>query len=950
MAGSAPVLPPTLVRHATRLGPVVGSVTILLLVWMGGIPIGGPAVVSPTLLLGRGASSDPGLAELEAARASLTPSNSYSRDAAAASSVAPSLRAGAAMTWDAADSYVLLFGGCALSSYFTCGGSFLNDTWEYSNGSWAQVRPEPAPPPLALATMAYDSTTGTVVLFGGQGGGWNATNPDYQNFTWEFHAGAWTNISGAVAPSQRESAAVADDPSWGGVVLFGGVNEEPYSTSNGTRVRTTVESDTWAFAGGVWNNITTSVGTPPPARSGAGMTYDPSETGGGAAVLFGGESGFPARGLNDTWLLRATGWEDAIAMPAPPSDSEVQLTYLSEASTVILFGGYNQTTDLGTNATWSFSNGNWTLLHPSVAPLSTWGGVFVDDPAGGYGLLFLGQTKETYTSQNALWTFADGNWTALGTNTSAPPAGPATMVYDAADQEVLLVSPGYAGSTTGLEATWAYKSGNWSRVNSTLSPPALPNLDLVYDAADGYVLMVGEPHGTYAFGGDNWTEVSPQSPGSPGSVAYDAADGYVVYFSGDSTWKWLAGTWTQLHPTTQPILAGLPAGPQWMTYDARDGYVLFAGPENASCPGASYNCLMTWSFSHGNWTDITTWSVVHPPPFLNASLTYDAADQEVILFGGHNQSSGYLNNSNETWGFAVGNWTLLSTASAPSTRVGAAMAYDVANRAVMMFGGVAVTRSGGLLLADTWSFSSGAWTQVAPSLVASETVVDQNVATSLQVLGTTFYPDAAYTYRGLPPGCASADVATLLCTPTGSGSFTIRAEVTSPATAASDASLILTVTPHPSVSSFLASPPSIAVGQSTRLTVVPAGGTGPFDYSYGGLPPGCSSANTSSLSCIPSASGNFTVTVSLTDRFGLPAQDSLHLSVSPSGVLPGHGGGLSGTALYEVLAAAVAGVSVAVVVTARWSTARRLQREGEELVAEMRDAISTGPGFGKPPT
>jgi Galactose oxidase, central domain len=939
-------LAPGMRQRSGGLVPAGLAVGLILLLSLEIAPVGllvGPS--SASIVQGTPASVQ-GLAELEAARASMGSSDTPSRSAPAADPVAPSLRSGAATTWDAADGYVLLFGGCAFSSYLSCDGSYLNDTWEFSGGNWTELLPTESPPALYQAAMAYDSTDGVVVLFGGQMSDWNFTNPDLSNSTWEFRGGVWTNVTSTTAPSPRMGSSMADDPARGGTVLFGGLNQEPYATSNGTRVRSTVESDTWVFASGTWTNVTATVASAPPGRANAGMTYDPTETGGGVPVLFGGVNPVlpeDESDLNDTWLLGSSGWEEVTSSSAPPPESSTQMTYVSSSFSVVLFGGYNASNLLASNATWSFTNGTWSRLSPGAAPPPTWGGAFADDPTDGYGLLALGNSEYTYTEQNAFWTFANGNWTTLGTNTSAPPGGPATMVYDAADQEVLLVSPGYEGSTTGLEATWAYKSGNWSRVNSTLSPPALPNLDLVYDAADGYVLMVGEPHGTYAFHAGNWTEVSTQTPGGPGSIAYDAADGYVVYFSGDTTWKWFAAAWTQLHPTNQPVLDGFPAGPQSMAYDARDGYVIYVGPENGSCPGVSYNCLMTWAFSGGNWTDITGWSSIHPPPLLNTSLTYDAADQQLILFGGHNQSTGYQDSSNDTWAFAAGNWTSVTTSSAPAPRVGAAITYDGADGTVLLFGGVEVTPSGGLLLADTWSFSGGTWSQVAPSLVASEVTVDQGIQTILSVRGATFYPGAAYTYTGLPPGCTSVNAAELQCTPTAAGSYAVRAEVTAPATAASDASLVLTVDPPPSISSFSASRSSFPLGESTQLSAAPTGGTSPFTYSYSGLPPGCSSVDSSSLSCTPSSTGNFTVTVTLTDRFGLVGQDSLRLSVSPTGVVPVNHSTPSDVELYEILAVVVVGAVLAAAVTLRWTTTRRLRREGEQLVKEMREAVSKGP-------
>ena len=84
------------------------------------------------------------------------------------------------------------------------------------------------------------------------------------------------------------------------------------------------------------------------------------------------------------------------------------------------------------------------------------------------------------------------------------------------------------------------------------------------------------------------------------------------------------------------------------------------------------------------------------------------------------------------------------------------------------------------------------------------------------------------------------------------------------------------------VVSVVASPADFDLGTQTNLTALASGGITPYNYTWGGLPPGCPITNTSSLNCIPSTSGVFHVSVIVTDSSGRMATNSTEVSVSPS--------------------------------------------------------------------
>lgn len=105
---------------------------------------------------------------------------------------------------------------------------------------------------------------------------------------------------------------------------------------------------------------------------------------------------------------------------------------------------------------------------------------------------------------------------------------------------------------------------------------------------------------------------------------------------------------------------------------------------------------------------------VTPPPTYRAATAYDAADSEVVVFGGLDDSQSVLTT---TWAFSHGNWTNLtpSLPEGPSGRWGAGVAYDPVDGYVVLFGGC-VANNCGSPLADTWTFAHNRWTDLTPSL------------------------------------------------------------------------------------------------------------------------------------------------------------------------------------------------------------------------------------------
>ncbi|MCI4356486.1 MAG: hypothetical protein L3K18_05005 [Thermoplasmata archaeon] len=544
----------------------------------------------------------------------------------------------------------------------------------------------------------------------------------------------------------------------------------------------------------------------------------------------------------------------------------------------------------------------------------------------------------TFTASNPAltWTYSAGNWTRLNLTTGPPPLGFWTMTYDTADQCLVLFGGEEILGGSTVNYTFTFANGTWTNLtpNLTVSPPPLQLSQMTYDAADGYVLL----HGGF-------------------SPTLGTSGNYMV------TWAFVNGTWANLTRPASPM----PALNGWMTYDVSDRYVLyFGGSPGGGMTGSHTND--TWEFRNGSWTNLT--AIVHnaPSPRDRAPIEYDSATGTVILCGG--QRSAYPSNSsylNDTWSYSALTWTELSPSSGFSPRENMVLAYDAADRQVVGFGGF------GLVLnvnpnasqsyvendfADTWSYSGGTWTPVAPVLTPARPIVDTGATFSLSVIGSADSPGARVIYVGLPGGCVSQNSYRLECRPNRAGTFRPAVEIETSLGDISWAFTEIIVNVGPSVASFRASSSIVRLGESMQVTAVVTNGTGALSIQHTGLPPGCQDQNSSALVCRPTSPGTFTIGIVVTDRVGgvATAETSVRVIDSDFVVHPpatsSRSPGLGPHLLHQGQPAPgwltlqvgfLAGLTTLVAVLG-WGVWRlQVRRQAGQLVAELEHGQSDGP-------
>jgi len=175
-------------------------------------------------------------------------------------------------------------------------------------------------------------------------------------------------------------------------------------------------------------------------------------------------------------------------------------------------------------------------------------------------------------------------------------------------------------------------------------------------------------------------------------------------------------------------------------------------------------------------------------------------------------------------------------------------------------------------------------------LISNRSQVTSGIAFELTVTVSGGSTPLSYSYTGLPAKCASFDQAAISCIPSTTGSFSVTVRVMDVAGATSANSTTVLVNPYPFVS-VSANPSQVTLGQTITFTVNASGGTGALTYAFESLPPGCSSANTSHLSCRPNSTGTYDVVASVTDVDGAqkagPTVVTVTAAAGPSGAATG---------------------------------------------------------------
>jgi glucosylceramidase len=310
--------------------------------------------------------------------------------------------------------------------------------WQGPTPTWYDQRPKTSPSPLADASMATDSATSQLVLFGG--GQCLGSSCSVSNQTWTWARGGWVMLSPEHNPPARSEAAMAYDPASRQIVLFGGYNANNENLG-----------DTWVWNGTDWTQESGALD--PSARHDAVLGYDPVSQ---RLILFGGSTSFDGTPLSpQTWAWDGTGWQELKPAQTPSGLSAPALVTDTATSQLILFGGDTDGSYTPASDTWTWTGTNWTMLTPPGSPPARFRATATMDPDtnsvvlfGGYGsnLADLGDT----------WSWNGKTWTEISTTGPSPRADSA-LGFDSDSEQLLLFGGSQDEGSTLLGDTWSHR-------------------------------------------------------------------------------------------------------------------------------------------------------------------------------------------------------------------------------------------------------------------------------------------------------------------------------------------------------------------------------------------------------------------------------------------------------------------------------------------------------------
>lgn len=874
----------------------------------------------------------------------------------------PAGRRSAAIAYDAVSQYVVLFGG-----YYQ--GTFFGDTWAYKSGAWTELWAPTSSPgtcqppaggtsvscpsPRGLAGMTYDAKDGYVLLFGGVGTG------GYLSDTWSFQLGKWSQIAPSTPPSARELPAMTYDAEDQYVVLFGGDDGAGSAA---------VLDDTYKFAGGQWTQLAPTQ-SPPPLTA-VTMANDPSYgyvvLYGGCE-----QNTCPAPSYNVTWRFLAGEWSRLTLANGPLGRGFASLVYDSMDNYLLLFGGENASDATVYSDTWLFEAGNWTKLAPAVSPSARWGAAAVADVTDGYVLLFGGAEPNAYPDtweyeDHPYATVPAANLSSADVGQSvrfSTVAGGGTGSYPtyawAEDLSTLGCTFANAPSITCVPNTPSIfyhvsvnvtdsigvtsatnNSAPFDVVADPLAAVPTPTPSTV-DVGETVVFATSGSQGTGTYVGYNWS-VAPAGLGCATSTTHTATLSCVPTAPG-TTYR-VSATVTDSNGFISP-----PATSAAFTVLSAPAVSVPTANRSSADLGQSVAFSTTASGGTGTYPDYT-WTAssallqctLANAPSISCLPAAPATNYKVSVVV--NDSSGAVSAPATSAPFPVFSDPLAATPvpSRQNTVVGQPVSFTTTpsggDGTYLTYTWTASSPGLGCVLANTVAITC---TPVAPgsSYTVSVSVTDSNRVTSpvstsalFTVLagpsvqtpvanrstadvgqpvlfstsasgGSGSYTSYAWSSSSVGIGCTFGNGSSITCLPTAPGTtYTVSVTVTDSLgrTSAPSTSAAFTVFTDPKASAPLPNATLGQVGTPVVFSTTATGGTGTYSVyawveSSTGL--GCTLASSATITCLPTSTGSlYTVSVRVSDSNGALSP----VSTSSTFSVLGQGAGGNGPVLLSV--------------------------------------------------
>jgi hypothetical protein len=415
----------------------------------------------------------------------------------------------------------------------------------------------------------------------------------------------------------------------------------------------------------------------PPARAGAAMAFDAAN---GIVVLFGGNG--KSSNMRDTWLWNGSAWTQAHPSTSPPALSGAQMTFDPVSRDVVLVG---------------------------AEP-------FLESPLNGHGCVSTGSSGSGSVIGSTGTGGAAGS-TGTGSTGWIPPthAVPADAPASTGNLSSPIIAPGCVVSGGANSATWLWNGSDWSKASGATPSVGFGGWTLATDPVSGKALLLATQ-----------PAIEPMMPAQPsiacpapkvvpsGMIAPPACPFFPI---ANTTWMWTGHSWRALpaSPSTpsnaifgRPVVTDAVSGRL-----AAFGSVFYPYPIPypalpANCPTCSVGvpvpvdqpacCAGTVSYWDGSGWGRTK-SYTHGPQLSGGTFVGDPATHSDV----------FLDSSGQTWVW-TGAWTQVHPGSTPTTRDGAAAAFDAQNGQIVRFGGFGGNKTVNGLYDQTWTWDGSSWT------------------------------------------------------------------------------------------------------------------------------------------------------------------------------------------------------------------------------------------------
>jgi hypothetical protein len=217
-----------------------------------------------------------------------------------------------------------------------------------------------------------------------------------------------------------------------------------------------------------------------------------------------------------------------------------------------------------------------------------------------------------------------------------------------------------------------------------------------------------------------WAQSTWQQVPGPGDIsrygqamATDTAANIVYLFGGrgnngvsDELWKWDGENWLKIDPSGAwpPARFG-----HSMVYDStNDELVVFGGKNDTT----DFLDDM-WVYKDGSWT-VVSQQTVWPTGRHSFAMAHDSSSGDTYIYGGSTSADKH---AKDMWRWTGASWeTIAETADWPGRRYGHIMSFDSSANELVLFGGNKKENRGGPFDDnETWTWNGSAWTLETPA-------------------------------------------------------------------------------------------------------------------------------------------------------------------------------------------------------------------------------------------